>query len=232
MTTAILATRNSKKLRELKRLTRGFSIHWLTLRDVPRLPAVVENGWTFAANARKKALAVARAAGVVAVADDSGLEVDALDGAPGVRSARYAGARASDAQNNRKLLRALASYPPARRGAQFRCCIAVASPDGRVATVEGRVRGRIAARLSGRTGFGYDSVFIIPRYGRTFAALGPRIKDRMSHRARALRAARPLILRALASTETRAAGVPGRGVAAAARRTKTRNARPAAAACR
>ena len=219
-------------------------MRWLFLDDLPEIPPVIEDGRTFAANARKKALVTARAFRCVVVADDSGLEVDALGGAPGVRSARYAGARAGDAKNNRKLLRALAGCPPARRGAQFRCCIAVASPDGRVTTVEGRVRGRIAARLSGRTGFGYDPLFIIPQYGRTLAALGPRIKDRVSHRARALRKARPLILRALVGAgfkpaptvfpagERAIAGVPGRGAAGAARRTNTRTARPAAAACR
>lgn len=195
--TVVLATRNPKKLKELQRLTRGLYVRWLTLRAFPRLPPVVEDGRTFAANARKKALAVARATGHVAVADDSGLEVDALRGKPGVRSARYAGQRAGDAANNRKLLRALRRLPAARRGAQFRCCIAVADSRGRVATVEGRVRGRIADRPRGRSGFGYDPLFLIPRYRRTFAELGPRIKDRLSHRARALRKARPLIQRAL-----------------------------------
>ena len=196
----VLATRNECKLRELQRLTRGLGVRWLTLKDISWVPPVVENGRTFAANARKKALAVARATGHIVVADDSGLEVDALHGAPGVRSARYAGTHGHDAANNRKLLRALRDVPDARRGAQFRCCIAVADARGHVATVEDRVRGRIAGHPRGAHGFGYDPLFLIPRYHRTFAELGPRIKDRMSHRARALKKARPLILRALRAT--------------------------------
>ena len=199
MRTAVLATRNPHKLKELQRLTRGLGVRWLTLRDFPLLAPVVEDGRTFAANARKKAVTVAHATGLVAVADDSGLEVDALNGRPGVLSARYAGPRATDAANNRKLLRALLETPLQRRGAQFRCCIAVAEPGGRVATVEGHVRGRIATAPRGRSGFGYDPLFLIPRYHRTFAELGPRIKDHMSHRARALRAAHPLILRVVRS---------------------------------
>lgn len=204
MRCAVLATRNPKKLAELQRLTRGRRIRWLSLAAFPHAPAVVEDGRTFIANARKKALSAARATGCVAVADDSGLEVDALGGRPGVRSARYAGSRATDDTNNRKLLRALRRVPTSRRGAQFRCCIAVATLDGRVATVEGRVRGRIAEAPRGRSGFGYDPLFIIPRYRRTFAELGPRIKDRMSHRARALRRAAPLIARALRRVTGRA----------------------------
>ena len=199
MKRAVLATRNPRKLKELQRLTRGLKIRWLTLTQFPSLPPIEEDGQTFAANARKKALAVARATGLVTVADDSGLEVDALGGAPGVRSARYAGSRATDAANNRKLLRALRHVPWAKRRAQFRCCIAVATPDGTVATVEGRAQGVVADRPRGRRGFGYDPLFVIPRYGRTFAELGPRIKDRRSHRAHALHRARPLIRRALLS---------------------------------
>ena len=197
MIAAVLATRNRYKLRELQRLTRGLSVRWLTLKHFPWIPPVHEDGRTFAANARKKALAVARATGCVSVADDSGLEVGALGGAPGVRSARYAGPGVSDTANNRKLLRALRGLPPSRRHAQFRCCIAVASSDGHVSTAQGRVRGIIAGRPRGRTGFGYDPLFVIPRYRRTFAELGPRVKDRLSHRAQAIRKARPLILRAL-----------------------------------
>ncbi len=226
--TIVLATRNPKKLRELRRLLRDLDIHWLSLRDFPDAPAVREDGHTFATNARKKAVTATRATGLIAVADDSGLEVDALGGAPGVRSARYAGAQANDAANNRKLLRALRQVPSHRRGAQFRCVIAVATPAGRVVTVEGRVRGRMAARVRGRSGFGYDPLFLMPRYGRTFAELGPRLKDRLSHRAQAARRARPVIQDLL----RHAVREQARGVGWRAPRTRTRKRRPAARACR
>jgi XTP/dITP diphosphohydrolase len=193
----VIATRNAKKLRELQRLVQVPGVEWVTLEAYPQAPAVAETGRTFAANAKKKALSAARVTGGIAMADDSGLEVDYLDGAPGIYSARYAGAHATDAANNQQLLRVLRDVPVQQRGAQFHCAIAVATPRGMVGTVESVIRGRISQDLSGRAGFGYDPLFLVPRYGKTFAELGPRVKDGCSHRCKALRKAVPLIRRAM-----------------------------------
>ena len=190
----VVATRNDKKRREIKRLLRGTGVRLFSLRSYPKVPEIIEDGKTFAENARKKALIVSRLTGRVAVADDSGLEVDSLEGRPGVYSARFAGKKAVDRDNNRKLLRLLAGKPTANRKARFVCVIAVARPDGRVRTVTGNCRGSIGEACRGKYGFGYDPVFIAPGYGgRTFAELGAVIKNRISHRARALKKAGPLI---------------------------------------
>ena len=201
----VIATRNRGKFTELARLLRMPGVVVRSLRGYPRAPRVVEDGRTFAANARKKALTIARATGCLAVGDDSGLLVDALRGAPGVRSARFAGARATDEQNNARLLRLLRGVPARRRGAAFHCTLAVADPSGWVRTVEGACRGRIAGAISGRHGFGYDPLFLIPRYGRTFGELGQPVKRRISHRARAARRARLIVATYLASRAARPA---------------------------
>ncbi len=131
----------------------------------------------------------------VALADDSGLETDALNGRPGVCSSRFAGKDVTYAQNNQKLLKALAGKKARDRGAQFRCVVAICDYPKVVGVVEGKIRGRIACSPRGRYGFGYDPVFIVPRYKKTFAQLNPRIKNRISHRAQALKKARKLILK-------------------------------------
>jgi XTP/dITP diphosphohydrolase len=158
---------------------------------------VEEDGETFAANAAKKAREVAAAAGLPALADDSGLEVDALDGAPGVRSARYAGAGHDDAANNRRLLAELAGVPTARRTARFRCAVALADPRGPLGDTveirEGACAGVILESPRGHNGFGYDPLFLYPELGRTFAELSLEEKGRLSHRARALAAMLPVL---------------------------------------
>ena len=186
----VLATRNQGKIEEIRSLLKGqeirggIEIH--SLKDYPHIPEIVEDGATFSENARKKALIVAQLTGQIAVADDSGLEVDALGGAPGVYSARFAGEGASDSANIKKLLELLRDIPSEKRGARFVCVMALATPDGEVSLVEGECRGMIAMEERGMSGFGYDPVFIVSGYGETFAELGSEVKNKISHRARAL----------------------------------------------
>lgn len=188
----VAATANAGKLRELQALLAEPAITWRSLADYPALPPIDEDGDTFLANARLKAHAVARHAGLPALADDSGLCVDALGGLPGVRSARFAadaGAGSGDAANVALLLARLRGVPPPARTAHFACAIVVAHPDGRELVAEGRCDGRIADAPRGRGGFGYDPVFLFG--DRTFAEMSVAEKDRVSHRARAIAALRP-----------------------------------------
>ncbi len=157
---------------------------------------VEEPAETFEGNARIKALAYARASGLVSLADDSGLEVDALGGGPGVHSARYAGPDASDIDRYRKLLDVLANVPAGQRTARFRCVVALALPDGTVHTAEGTCEGEIGFGPRGEHGFGYDPVFVVVgQGGQTMAELAPDLKNQISHRARALAAIQPVLLR-------------------------------------
>ena len=162
---------------------------------------VDESGASFQENAVLKARAYAAASGLPSLADDSGLEVDALGGAPGVFSARYAGAGASDQDRRQKLLTALADTPIDRRSARFRCVVAISDPGGRVAVAAGTCEGRIALEPRGTNGFGYDPVFYLPEYGCTMAELRPELKNQISHRARAIQAARPLLDALLMSSD-------------------------------
>ena len=179
----LLATRNAKKARELRRLLRGSRLRVVTLERFPRIPPVCEDKPTLRENAVKKAVVTSRHTGLPVLADDSGLEVKALKGAPGVRSARYAG---QDRANVAKLLRALEDLPPARRRARFVCVLALASEGRLVRTFRGLCEGSIAPAPAGRTGFGYDPVFIPRGRRKTLAELGPRVKDILSHRTRAV----------------------------------------------
>lgn len=197
MTELVVATHNAKKLRELMSLLAGAPVRVRSIGEFADAPVVEEVGETFAENAALKALAAARHTGLWALADDSGLEVDALDGRPGVYSARFAGPNATDAENNAKLLQLLADVPEERRTARFRCAIAVASPDGRVYIDEGACEGVIVREPRGQGGFGYDPLFFVPSLGRTFAELPAEEKDRISHRGRALAAARERLLQLL-----------------------------------
>ncbi len=156
-----------------------------TMNDYPDLPGIVEDGNTFLENALKKARTIAALTGETCLADDSGLEVAALGGAPGIYSSRYAGEGAKDDENNRKLLADLKGVPPAERGAAFRCVLVLCRPDGRHHSFEGRWAGRIAEAPAGKGGFGYDPVFFLPGQGVTVAELPPGIKNRISHRAEA-----------------------------------------------
>ncbi len=186
----VLATRNPGKVRELESLLADLPVRLQSLIDFPQIPPLPEEGDTYAANAASKAVAVARATGQAALADDSGLEVDALDGAPGVRSSRFLGEEATDAERNAAVLERLRDVPAEARTARFRAVVAVALRDGTVRTFEGVVEGRIADRPAGETGFGYDPIFLVPQFGRAMAELGPEVKNRISHRAQAVRAAR------------------------------------------
>lgn len=185
-TTLILASRNRKKLREIAELLTGLDVTLVSAADFPDAPEVEETGRTFAENAALKAGTVAAATGHWTIADDSGLAVDVLDGAPGVYSARYAGPQSDDRQNNEKLLAQLRDVPDQRRGAQFVCCLALADPAGTIRVqVEGRCRGQLLHEPRGQSGFGYDPLFWIPEYRRTFAELTLTAKSVLSHRARA-----------------------------------------------
>ncbi len=189
----ILASRNRGKIDEIKTMLDGLPLELLSLNDFPELPAVEEDEDTFAGNARKKAETIALACGCAALADDSGLEVECLNGRPGVYSARFAGPQAGDAENNRYLLSLMRGVPPEKRSATFRCVIALALPEGKTYLVEGSCRGRIAEELRGDSGFGYDPLFIVEPSGLTFAQMGPDEKNKISHRARALRKLRALL---------------------------------------
>ena len=194
----LLATRNRGKLRELERLFEGIGVELVTLDDVASVPEVVEDRDTFEGNARKKARETARASGLPTLADDSGLEVDVLGGAPGVWSARYAGEGASDADNNRKLLEALSAVPPEARTARFHCALAFADPsrglgEGDEHVAHGTCEGRIVDEPRGDNGFGYDPLFELAADGRTLAELPPEEKARISHRAAAARRMRDFL---------------------------------------
>lgn len=183
----IIATRNAHKLTEIQAIFDFQDLEVFSALDFPDIPDTIEDGQTLEANAIKKALEMAAATGCWAIADDSGLEVAALDGAPGVYSARYAGPSCSYANNNTKLLRELA--PHADRSAQFRTVIALSDPNGQVRTVDGACPGRIIEDLKGNNGFGYDPLFVPAGQTQTFAELPTEIKNKISHRARALQKA-------------------------------------------
>ena len=190
----VIGTKNKDKLRELRSLLRGRGVKILSLKDFRACPDVVEDGRTFAANAKKKARVYSKFTGMLTLADDSGLTVPALKGKPGVMSARFAGPGGTYADNNRKLLRLLKRRPVSRRGARFVCVIAIYDKGRFVDIVRGECRGRIALSPKGRNGFGYDPVFIPRGFSKTFAELAPAVKNRISHRGRALAAAKETIL--------------------------------------
>lgn len=182
----IVATRNAGKLKEIRALLAPLQIVVRGVAEFPELPEVVEDGETFAANAEKKAATIARLSGRLTLADDSGLEVAALNGAPGIHSARYAGIDADDLSNNRKLLAAMAALPPGERGAAFVCVMALSLPDGRCRTFSGRLSGSIISEPRGTEGFGYDPLFVVDGEERTLAEIPLAEKNRISHRAQAL----------------------------------------------
>jgi XTP/dITP diphosphohydrolase len=185
-----VASRNPGKIREILRICASWPVEWRTADRDPeagRWPEVEETGTTYLDNARLKARAVAAALGVPALADDSGIEVDALGGAPGTRSARYAGPRAGDDENLRALIRAIAGVPAGGRTARYRAVALLAWPDGAEVWAEGTCEGTLERRPRGSGGFGYDPIFVPEGWDRTMAELEPEEKDRISHRGRALR---------------------------------------------
>lgn len=183
----VLASKNKGKLRELETMLAGSSWELCSVADFPELPPVVEDGQTFRENAVKKALTVAEILKEWTLADDSGLEVDALGGAPGVYSARFAGEPGDDRKNNEKLLRLLAGVPSEQRTARFRCVLALASPGGEIWTTERTCEGLIGLAPRGDQGFGYDPLFYLPELGVTMAELPEEKKNEISHRGKAMR---------------------------------------------
>ncbi len=193
--TLVIATGNRGKFNEIVALLCGLDVLFLPLDRVGPIAVPPEGGESFQENARTKARAVASASGEWALADDSGLEVDALDGLPGVRSARFAGPRASDDDRNHLLLDKLRGIPLEKRTARFRCALALANPGGVVHATEGVCEGRIALSPRGEGGFGYDPLFEIPRLRQTLAEMAPVVKNQVSHRGQAVTKMRGVLQR-------------------------------------
>ncbi|MBZ0166014.1 MAG: XTP/dITP diphosphatase [Candidatus Omnitrophica bacterium] len=198
----VVATKNQGKLREIRGLLADLDVQVTSLADYPGAPDIVEDGDSFAANALIKARIVSAYTGKLTMGEDSGLEVEALENRPGIYSARYAGADAKDDDNNRKLLEDLSGVPEEKRGARYRCCIALVEDDQVIAEVAGQCPGRITTAARGSNGFGYDPYFLIPEYGKTFGELDPAIKARISHRAAALKALREILCQMLKVSNT------------------------------
>jgi XTP/dITP diphosphohydrolase len=190
----IVASRNKGKVKEIMELLEGLPLKVSSLLEYPHIPDVIEDGKTYKANALKKAVAIAKATGKMAISDDSGLEVAALNNAPGIYSARFAGEGKSEKQKNQKLFRMLKGVPLSKRQCRYRCVIALVDGKGReLGVVQGICSGVIALKEKGSNGFGFDPLFIVPRYNKTFGELDPSIKAKISHRARALKKFRRLL---------------------------------------
>lgn len=189
----LVATRNPGKVREIRKALKGLGLRIRSLRDFRGVPEIEEDGKSFTENALKKARFYSKVFAKLTLSDDSGLEVDVLRGSPGIYSARFAGEKASGRENNQKLLRQMEEMPLSKRGARFKCSIAIVSPDGQEAVIEGECRGRIGFKEVGKRGFGYDPLFILPRLRKTMAQLTLDEKNRISHRGKALRKLRKVI---------------------------------------
>jgi XTP/dITP diphosphohydrolase len=189
----MIATRNKGKIREIREALNGLGLRIYALSDFSDVPEIEEDGKSFTENALKKARFYSKYFGMLTIADDSGLEVDSLKGLPGICSARYAGEGASSRVNNKKLLREMQGVPTSKRGARFKCIVAMRSLDGKEAMAEGSCKGSIGFREKGKRGFGYDPLFILPKYGKTMAELSLEEKNKISHRGKALRKIRKLI---------------------------------------
>jgi XTP/dITP diphosphohydrolase len=203
----IVATKNKKKLEEIKEILKGLNLKIFSLADYPQAPRIIENGKTFRENAIKKAVKIAKFTKKLTLGEDSGLCVDALGGKPGVYSSRFAGKDKSDRKNNFKLLKLLEGLPLSKRRAHYYCAVALAigsqttvfwpvalaDKDGLVGVAEGKCSGFIGFTSKGNFGFGYDPLFVIPKYKKTFAQLGACIKHKMSHRFRALQKAKAIL---------------------------------------
>jgi XTP/dITP diphosphohydrolase len=198
----VLATRNENKVREIEQILRDVPVDLVSLIDFPDMPLVNEDGTTFEENAIKKALEVWRHTGLASIADDSGLEVDALGGEPGVLSARFAGEPVSYEANNEKLLKMLAGVPEEDRKAKFVCVAVLVSAKGKMVLQRGELKGVITDRPRGQGGFGYDPVFYLPRKKKTVAELDAETKNEISHRASAFTAIKPFIRLLAPATKT------------------------------
>ncbi|MDD5190312.1 MAG: XTP/dITP diphosphatase [Dehalococcoidales bacterium] len=189
----LLATNNAGKIREIRVLLSGIPYEIITPKEVGINIDVDESGTTYEANARLKAITLMQASGFTALGDDSGLEVEALQGEPGIRSARWAGEKATDADRIAYLLEKLKDVPPAKRQARFVCMVAIAEPNGKIHICEGECQGVITLSPQGSFGHGYDPVFFVPEYGKTMAELSMETKNRISHRGQAVRKAREVL---------------------------------------
>jgi len=199
----VVATKNKKKLEEIKAILKDLNLNpafarkggvkITSLADYPRVPRIIENGKTFQENAIKKAVRIAHFTQKLTLGEDSGLEVGALTGKPGIYSSRFAGRDKSDFKNNLKVLKLLGDLPLRKRRAGYVCAVALADENGLIKVVEGRCSGLIGFEPKGHFGFGYDPLFIIPQYKKTFAQLGPKIKHKISHRFKALKKAKAII---------------------------------------
>ncbi|MFQ5870054.1 MAG: XTP/dITP diphosphatase [Candidatus Zixiibacteriota bacterium] len=198
----VLATNNPHKVEEIKSILSDLEVEILTPQDFDNFPELKEEGSTLEENAISKAMVTCQFTGLPSLADDTGLEVEALDGAPGVRSARFAGETATYDDNNRRLLSLLEGLPKQKRNAVFRCVIAIAFAEQDVQTAEGRAEGYIIEKPRGKQGFGYDPLFYYSPLGKTFAELSPHEKNRVSHRAKALARAKELIVHKLSEGES------------------------------
>ena len=184
----IIATGNEDKVREIDEILEGTGFEAISMKQAGFNPDIVEDGTTFEENALKKAMAVHELSGEYVMADDSGLCIDALDGAPGIYSARFCGENSTYEEKFRKIFEMLADVPEDKRTAQFVCAIAVVKPDGTSFTVRGECRGVLHEKPVGENGFGYDPIFYVPEFGMTTAQMEPEVKNSISHRGRALRA--------------------------------------------
>ncbi len=193
VTELVVATKNKKKLKEIEEILAGLSFKIASLADYPETPRIIENGKTFKDNAIKKAVKIASFTGKLTMGEDSGICIEALGGKPGVDSARFSGKDKNDNKNNEKVLKLLEGLPLSKRKAYYVSAVAIADKKGLLGVVEGRCNGLVAFEPKGHFGFGYDPLFFIPKYKKTFAQLGPKIKHKMSHRFRALKKARALL---------------------------------------
>lgn len=202
MTELLIATRNKKKLAEIRELLSDLDLRITSLDDYPDMPDIEEDGKTFADNALKKAATIALYTKKLVMGEDSGLEVKALGNAPGIYSARYSGPGATDQKNNSKLMRALKEVPLKKRQARYRCYVALVDAKQIIGVVNGSCAGMIDVKQKGKNGFGYDPLFLIPKYQKTFGELSPEIKAKISHRSKALKKFRALIKKYFESPRT------------------------------
>lgn len=179
-----IATNNAGKIKEIKNILANSNVKILTVKDFPRLPKIKENGKTFQENALKKACQISKYIGKICLADDSGLEINYLKGEPGIYSSRWGN---SDEERINKVLELLENVPENKRNAKFVCVLVLAFPDGRKYIVKEECKGIISLSPRGKYGFGYDPIFVIPEYNKTFAELGDKIKNQISHRGKAMR---------------------------------------------
>lgn len=193
----LVATKNQGKLREIRELLKEFDLKITSIADYPNCPEIVEDGKTFAANAIKKAVVIGKFTGKLTLGEDSGIQIKALGDQPGIYSARFSGPNATDEKNNDKVLSSLKNVPLSKRQARYRCFAALSDGDKLVGVVNGSCGGVIVDERRGTNGFGYDPLFLIPRYKKTFGELDPSIKAKISHRARALKKLKILIAKYL-----------------------------------